>query len=214
VCEVCSLAQTASTRGGRRVNPEGLDPDPIVQFRAWLEEARDVSPNAGSMVLATSSRDGAPSARVVLLRELDEHGFSFFSNRRSRKGGELAENPRAALVFHWWELGRQVRIEGSVEEVPASESEAYWRTRTRASQLAAWASPQSDLLRDRGELDSAVAEAEERFAGRDVPLPPFWGGYRVVPAVIEFWLHRDDRLHDRVRYTRASGGWLRERLAP
>jgi pyridoxamine 5'-phosphate oxidase len=196
------------------VNTEGLDPDPITQFRAWLEEARAVSPNADCMTLATSSPDGDPSARVVLLRGLDEHGFCFFTNRRSRKGAELCANPRAALVFHWWDLGRQVRVEGSVDEVPAAESEAYWRTRPRASQLAAWASPQSEPLRDRSELDSAVAHAETRFAGRDVPLPPFWGGYRVVPAVIEFWLHRDDRLHDRTRYTFSAAGWRRERLAP
>jgi pyridoxamine 5'-phosphate oxidase len=196
------------------MNPEALEPDPIVQFQAWLEEARAVSPDADSMLLATSSPDAVPSARVVLLRGLDKRGFSFFTNRRSRKGGELAANPRAALVFHWWDLGRQVRVEGSVEEVPAAESEAYWRSRPRASQLAAWASPQSEPLRDRGDLDSAVAGAVAKFAGRDVPLPPFWGGYRVVPAVIEFWLHRDDRLHDRVRYTLSADGWLRERLAP
>jgi pyridoxamine 5'-phosphate oxidase len=196
------------------MNPEGLDPDPIRQFRAWLDEARSVSSNADSMTLATSSPNGVPSARVVLLRGLDERGFTFFTNRRSRKGRELATNPRAALVFHWWDLGRQIRVEGSVEEVPAAESEAYWRTRPRASQIAAWAAPQSEPLHDRGELDSAVADAETTFAGREVSLPPFWGGYRVVPTVIEFWLHRDDRLHDRVRYTLSSDGWLRERLAP
>jgi pyridoxamine 5'-phosphate oxidase len=196
------------------MNPEELDPDPITQFRAWLEEARTVCPNADSMTLATSSPDGAPSARVVLLRGLDERGFSFFTDRRSRKGRELAANPRAALVFHWWDLGRQVRVEGTVEEVPAAESEAYWRTRPRASQVAAWASPQSERLRGRSELDSIVADAETRFAGRDVPLPPFWGGYRVVPAIVELWVHRDDRLHDRVRYTLSADRWLRERLAP
>jgi pyridoxamine 5'-phosphate oxidase len=196
------------------LSPENLDSDPITQFRAWLEEARTASPNAESMTLATSTPDGVPSVRVVLLRGLDERGFSFFTNRSSRKGRELASNPRAALVFHWWDLGRQVRVEGMVEEVAAQESEAYWQTRPRESQLAAWASPQSEPLRDRSALDAAVAEAARRFAGEDVPLPPFWGGYRVVPAVIEFWLHRDDRLHDRVRYTRSDGGWLRERLAP
>ena len=196
------------------IGPEGLDPDPIAQFRSWFDEASAVSPNAASMALATSSPDGLPSARIVLLRALDERGFVFFTNRGSRKGKELGSNPRAALVFHWWDLGRQVRIEGAVEEVSPAESEAYWRTRPRASQVAAWASPQSEPLRDRDELDAAVSAAEARFAGQEVPLPPFWGGFRVVPAVVEFWLHRDDRLHDRVRYIRSGADWVRERVAP
>jgi pyridoxamine 5'-phosphate oxidase len=196
------------------MEPYDLDPDPIAQFRSWFDQALAVSPNAASMTLATSSSDGVPSARIVLLRGADERGFAFFTNRRSRKGNELALNPRAALVFHWWDLGRQVRVEGEVEELPAAESEAYWRTRPRASQVAAWASPQSRWLSDRNELDAAVSATEAQFRGEDVPLPPFWGGYRVVPAVLEFWLHRDDRLHDRVRYTRSADGWKRERLAP
>jgi pyridoxamine 5'-phosphate oxidase len=196
------------------MEPCDLDPDPIAQFRSWFDESLAVSPNAASMTLATSSRDGVPSARIVLLRGIDERGFAFFTNRHSRKGNELALNPRAALVFHWWDLGRQVRVEGEVEELPAAESEAYWRTRPRPSQLAAWASPQSERLSDRAELDAAVNDAEARFREGDVPLPPFWGGYRVVPGVLEFWLHRDDRLHDRVRYTRSADGWKQERVAP
>jgi pyridoxamine 5'-phosphate oxidase len=197
-----------------RMEPEDLDPDPVVQFQSWLAEASGSSGGAVSMTLATAARDGRPSARVVLLRGLDERGFVFFTNRASRKGAELAANPHAALVFHWWALGRQVRVEGVVELVGRDESEAYWRIRPERSQIAAWASPQSKPLADRMELDDAYAAAERRFAGGDVPLPVFWGGYRVVPAVVEFWLHRDDRLHDRIRYTRSDVGWHRERLAP
>jgi pyridoxamine 5'-phosphate oxidase len=196
------------------MEPEDLDPDPVVQFQSWLAEASEASGGAVSMTLATAARDGRPSARVVLLRALDERGFVFFTNRASRKGAELAANPHAALVFHWWALGRQVRVEGEVELVGRDESEAYWRIRPERSQIAAWASPQSKPLADRMELDDAYAAAERRFAGDDVPLPVFWGGYRVVPAVVEFWLHRDDRLHDRIRYTRSDVGWHRERLAP
>jgi pyridoxamine 5'-phosphate oxidase len=196
------------------MDPAEHGADPIAHFRAWLDEAESASENSAAMTLATATANGAPSARVVLLRGVDNRGFVFFTNRRSRKGRELGENPRAALVFHWWALGRQVRVEGHVEEVAESESQGYWRTRPRPSQLAAWASPQSEALRDRRELDDAVEEAARRFENDDVPLPPFWGGYRVVPAVIEFWLHRDDRLHDRVRYTRVGESWTGERLAP
>ncbi|MGH3127314.1 MAG: pyridoxamine 5'-phosphate oxidase [Gaiellaceae bacterium] len=190
------------------------DHDPIAQLRAWLEEARAVVGEPHVMTLATATPDGKPSARVVLLRDLDERGLTFFTNRTSRKGDELSANPRAAVAMHWWELGRQVRIEGGVEELEPDESAAYWATRPRGSQIAAWASPQSRPLTDRAQLDARVAEAEERFDGQDVPLPPFWGGYRLIPESIELWTHRDDRLHDRVRYTREDGSWRSERLAP
>ena len=166
------------------------------------------------MTLATSSPVGLPSARTVLLRGHDERGFVFFTNHDSRKARELDENPRAALVFHWWQLGRQVRIEGVVERIARTESGAYWKTRPRASRIAAWASPQSQSIADRAELDRLVAAVEKRFDGKRVPLPPFWGGVRVVPETVEFWHHRENRLHDRVRYTRAGQGWRRERLAP
>lgn len=189
-------------------------PDPIGLLRDWLAEAGAVVPEPSAMTLATCTAGGAPSARVVLLRGIDERGLVFFTNRRSRKGEELQANPRAALVLHWWELGRQVRVEGRVEEVAAAESQAYWARRPRGSQLAAWASPQSLPLTDRGELARRVAEASARFADGEVPLPPFWGGYRVVPDAIELWEHRDDRLHDRVRYSRAGAAWSAERLAP
>jgi pyridoxamine 5'-phosphate oxidase len=166
------------------------------------------------MTLATATLDGQPSARVVLLREIDERGLTFFTNRDSRKGDELRANPRAAVAMHWWELGRQVRVEGVVEEVSEDESAAYWETRPRASRIAAWASPQSRQLADRAELEALVAKVERRFDGRDVPLPPFWGGYRLVPATVELWTHRENRLHDRVRYVREADSWRSERLAP
>jgi len=188
--------------------------DPIEQLRAWLDEAQEALPRPHSMTLATATPDGRPSARVVLLRGIDERGITFFTNRASRKGEELEANPYAAAVVHWWDLGRQVRIEGSVERTTDDESLEYWTTRPRGSQVAAWSSPQSRALSGRDELEALVDETEERFAGGEVPLPPFWGGYRLLPASIEFWTHRDDRLHDRVRYVRDAGGWRRERLAP
>ena len=178
------------------------------------------SPHAAAAVdmpeataLATATPDGRPSVRMVLLKGADERGFAFFTNYESRKGRELADNPRAALLFHWQPLGRQVRVEGGVERVDAAESEAYFRTRPLGSRLAAWASPQSRPLADRAELERLYADAAERF-GEDVPLPPNWGGFRLVPDVYEFWQHGDDRLHDRVRYERDATGWSRTRLAP
>jgi pyridoxamine 5'-phosphate oxidase len=191
-----------------------LDPDPIVALGAWLADAAEVSPQPDAMAVATSTPDGRPSARVVLLRGIDERGLVFFTNLGSRKGEELAENPRAAAVLHWWELGRQVRIEGPVEQVARGESAAYWATRPRASRVAAWASPQSEPLSGREELETLFEDTEERFADEDVPLPGFWGGLRIVPESFEFWTHRDDRLHDRIRYVREGDGWRRERLAP
>jgi pyridoxamine 5'-phosphate oxidase len=196
------------------VDERELDPDPIAQFRIWMDEASSSSPMPDAMTLSTATADGKPSARVVLLRGVDERGFVFFTNRDSRKGAELSENPRAALVFHWYELGRQVRVEGGVEEVAGEESEAYWQTRPRESRIAAWASPQSHPLPSRADLDRRYAEAEAKLDHEEAPRPPFWGGYRVVPALVEFWLHHDDRLHDRVRYVRDEQGWRRERLAP
>ena len=188
--------------------------DPLAALQSWLDEARAAVGEPHAMTLATATPDGRPSARVVLLRGLDERGLTFFTNRTSRKALELRANPRAAAVIHWWDLGRQVRVEGVVEALSPQESAAYWNTRPRGSQMAAWASPQSQPLADRAALDALVAEIEARFAGREVPLPPFWGGYRLVPEAIELWTHRDDRLHDRMRYVREDGGWRSERLAP
>ena len=196
------------------VDEHDLDPDPLVELARWLEEARGIVPEPHAMTLATSGPDERPSARMVLLRGLDERGLTFFTNHSSRKGRELERNPHAALVLYWWELGRQVRVEGSVEVTSREESAAYWQSRPRTSRVAAWASPQSRPLGGRGELDARYADTAARFEDADVPLPDFWGGYRVVPETIEFWAHRDDRLHDRIRYVRTSGEWTRERLAP
>ena len=192
-----------------------LDPDPLRQFERWFAEARDAGLTAPeAMTLATSTPDGRPSARMVLLKAADERGFGFHTNYESRKGDELAANRRAALLFWWQALGRQVRVEGDVERVPPEESETYFRSRPLGSRRAAWASPQSRPLADRDELDRLYADAVARFPGEEVPLPPHWGGLRLVPDAYEFWQHGDDRLHDRVRYERDGDGWRRARLAP
>ena len=192
-----------------------LDPDPLRQFVRWFEEAEAAGIRfPETMTLATAAVDGSPSARMVLLKGADERGFAFYTNYDSRKGRELAANPRAALVLYWQPLGRQVRVEGAVERVDFDESSAYWATRPRASRVSAWASPQSEPVPGRDELEEAAAAIDQDFAGEDLPLPPHWGGYRVIPDSIELWEHRDDRLHDRVLYTRTGEGWRMERLAP
>ena len=167
------------------------------------------------MTIATSTRSGEPSARMVLLRGFDDRGFGFFTNYDSQKGRELAENPRAALVVYWAKLGRQVRVSGDVVKQTVEESTAYFRRRPLASQISALASPQSQVIPSRGALEEKVAALAAKYQGEAVPLPPDWGGYRVIPKTIEFWMHRDNRLHDRIRYARApAGGWRIERLAP
>jgi pyridoxamine 5'-phosphate oxidase len=196
------------------VDERDLEADPLLQFQRWFAAARAAAvPTPEAMALATSSSGGRPSVRMVLLKEADERGFCFFTNYESRKGRELADNPRAALLFHWQPLGRQVRIEGGVERLSPGESEAYFRTRPLASRLAAWASPQSRPLADRVALERLYAEAESRH-GDDPPLPPHWGGFRLLPDAYEFWEHGDDRLHDRLRYERDATGWSPARLAP
>ena len=193
-----------------------LDPDPQVQLAAWLDEARTAGVvHAEAMALATATRDGVPSVRMVLLKGCDGSGLSFFTNLESRKAVELAANPRAAVSLHWQSLGRQVRAEGRVERLSDEEGQAYFDTRPRGSQLAAWASPQSRPVGDRHELELRFADTEARFAGVErPPLPPFWGGYRLLPEAYEFWQSRANRLHDRIRYERSGGGWGRVRLAP
>ena len=189
--------------------------DPLVQFRQWFDEAiraELLEPNA--MTLATVAPDGSPAARIVLLKGLDDTGFVFFTNYESAKGRQLAHQPRACLLFFWGELERQVRITGQVERLPEEESLAYFRSRPRGSQLGAWASPQSRVIASRDELDAQLTQLEARYADADIPLPPFWGGYRVIPAAVEFWQGRPSRLHDRLLYTRAGGEWSRVRLAP
>jgi pyridoxamine 5'-phosphate oxidase len=198
------------------LSEDEVDADPFVQLARWYDEARRVAgDHADDMVVATATPEGEPSARMVLLRGLDERGLCFYTNTESHKGRDLAANPRAALVLHWPDLGRQVRVTGAVDRLDAAESVAYWRNRPRPSQLSAWASRQSEPVASRAELEAEVELVVARFGDGDVPLPPFWGGYRVVPEAIELWEHRDDRLHDRLRYRRdAAGAWQLERLAP
>jgi pyridoxamine 5'-phosphate oxidase len=193
-----------------------VDPDPLRQFTAWFADVQASGmsqPEAAAV--ATATPDGAPSVRMVLVKQTDERGFVFFSNYESRKGAELAANPRAALLFHWPVLGRQVRIEGPVQRTSLDESAAYAHSRPRGSQLSALASHQSRPVAGRESLEQGVAELTELHAGAEVPLPDAWGGYRLTPISYEFWQHRADRLHDRLRYTSAAGGrWEITRLAP
>jgi len=197
------------------LGPDSVAADPIAQFRRWYDDAATAGvTQPDAMTLATATRDGAVSARTVLLRGLDEHGFAFFTNLESAKGTELAANPRAALVFHWRELERQVRVVGPVRRVDDAAATRYWDSRPRGHRLSAWASPQSRAV-DGAELDVRVAEVEARFADAEPPLPPFWGGFVVGVDELECWQGRPYRLHDRVRYRAdGRGGWLRERLAP
>jgi pyridoxamine 5'-phosphate oxidase len=192
-----------------------LNPNPILQFERWLAAAQETAVREPyAMTLATADARGVPAARMVLLRGVDERGFVFYTNYESRKGRELAANPRAALLFYWEPLQRQVRIEGLVSRVPAAESDAYFARRPRESQLGAWASAQSTVLPDRAALRAEFEAAVGRFADRPVPRPPHWGGYRLAPDTFEFWQGRPGRLHDRFRYWRDGAAWVIARLAP
>jgi pyridoxamine 5'-phosphate oxidase len=193
-----------------------LDPDPFRQFAVWFDAALAAHlPEPNAMALATATPDGRPSARMVLLKGFDERGFVWYTNYESRKGGELAVNPRAALVFFWVELSRQVRIEGTVTVVSREESDTYFHSRPRGSQIGAAASHQSQVLPGREPLEARAAELEAEYADREIPRPPYWGGYRLAPTVLEFWQGRPNRLHDRLRYRRLEDGrWLIERLSP
>jgi pyridoxamine 5'-phosphate oxidase len=191
-----------------------LDSDPVRQFERWYGEAANVIRAPEAMAIATASQDAAPSLRMVLLKGFDERGFVFYTGYESRKGSELAENPRAALLFYWDPLGRQVRIEGRVERVEREESEEYFHSRPRGAQLAALASRQSTVLGDREDLVARYAQLERELEGSEVPLPEAWGGFRLEPETFEFWQHRENRLHDRFRYRRDGRRWIIERLSP
>jgi pyridoxamine 5'-phosphate oxidase len=198
-----------------RLDVADVDPDPMAQFERWFGEAVAAGvPEPNAMAVSTVGSDGAPSLRFVLLKGVDERGFQFFTNYRSRKGRELDGNSRVALAFRWFAIARQVTVAGTARRLEAEESDAYFRSRARGSQLGAWASPQSEVLDDRRELEARLAEVEARFAGRDVPRPPHWGGFLVAPARMELWQGRENRLHDRVRYLRDGARWRIERLAP
>jgi pyridoxamine 5'-phosphate oxidase len=200
---------------GEHLDPAHVAAEPIEQFRAWFDAARDAGvyePEA--MTVSTVGADGRPSSRYVLLRGLDERGFHFYTNYHSAKARALAERPYAALTFGWLPIHRSVRVEGPVARLAESESDAYFASRPRAAQIGAWASPQSTVVAGRAELERSASAAEQRFAGGDVPRPPHWGGYVVRPDRVEFWQGRAGRLHDRVRYERDGDGWRIERLAP
>jgi pyridoxamine 5'-phosphate oxidase len=207
---------TGESDHGKPLREQDVEADPLAQFAAWYEDAQGAGmrmPEAAAV--ATADAQGAPSVRMVLVKGFDERGFVFFTNYSSRKGGELAANPRAALLFHWDPLGRQVRITGPVTRTSAEETAAYVRTRPRGSQLSALASPQSEVVADREQLERAVAELAKRYGEGELPVSEGWGGFRVAIEEIEFWQQRSDRLHDRLRYRRdGQGGWAIERLAP
>jgi pyridoxamine 5'-phosphate oxidase len=211
-----SLADLRRDYARARLDEADVSHDPVVEFARWFAEAQEAQvADANAMTLATATADGQPSARIVLLKAFDERGFVFFTDYRSRKGAELEANPRAALVFYWHELERQVRITGGVALTSREESERYFASRPIGSRLGAWASHQSRVIPGRAALESDLREVEARFGDGEVPLPPHWGGYRVVPDAIEFWQGRESRLHDRIRYVRESGsGWKVQRLSP
>jgi pyridoxamine 5'-phosphate oxidase len=208
------LWQLGKQYEGVPLEPDACDPDPIVEVRRWMKVAVDGGvPTPNAMTLATVDERGRPAARIVLLKEIDERGFVFYTNYDSRKGRDIAAHPFASLVLFWEPLHRQVRVEGAIERVTAAESDAYFASRPRGSQIGATASPQSMPIPDRATLEKRVAEVDARFAG-SVVRPEYWGGYRVVPDAVELWQGQPSRLHDRVRYRLLDGAWVRDRLAP
>ena len=210
-----SIAHLRREYARARLDERDVDPDPLVQFHKWFDDARRAElPEPNAITLATATPGGVPSARMVLLNAADERGFTFFTDYRSRKGQELEANPHAALVFFWGELERQVRITGTVSRVSREETEAYFRTRPRESRLGAWTSHQSTVLAGREVLEARLREMSARHPGDEVPTPPHWGGYLLTPDALEFWQGRESRLHDRVRYQREAGSWRIERLSP
>lgn len=211
-----SIADLRREYARARLDEAHVSPDPVVEFDRWFREAREAKvPEPNAMALATATRDGLPSVRIVLLKGFDERGFVFFTDYRSQKGLELEQNPRAGVVFFWPELERQVRISGTVSSVSREDSESYFRTRPRGSRLSAWVSHQSQVIDGRQGLEDRKRELERRFPTEDVPLPSYWGGLRIAPETVEFWQGRVDRLHDRIRYVReGKSGWRLERLSP
>jgi pyridoxamine 5'-phosphate oxidase len=210
--DAASLRREYSRAG---LNEADMDPDPVAQFHKWFEKVVDANlhePNA--MILATATSDGRPSARTVLLKGYDQRGFVFYTNYEGRKARELEANPACALLFYWGELERQIRIEGRASRIAGEESDAYFASRPRGSRLGAWASQQSRPVAGREVLEERLRALEAEYDGREVPRPPFWGGYRVEPEVVEFWQGHENRLHDRLVYRRTRGGWKRERLQP
>ncbi|HUG17169.1 MAG TPA: pyridoxamine 5'-phosphate oxidase [Thermomicrobiales bacterium] len=211
-----SIADLRREYGLEGLSEEECDPDPFAQFAAWFRDAMDAGVyETNAMTLATASADGRPSARIVLLKGFDDHGFVFYTNYESRKGRDLAQNPYATLLFYWPELTRQVRVEGAVARVTEAESHEYFQSRGELSRLGAWASNQSQIISGRDELDERMNALIIEYQGRDIPTPPFWGGYRLTPSSFEFWHGRPSRLHDRLYYTRQEDcAWRVERLSP
>ncbi len=210
-----SIADLRLNYSLQQLNESEVDADPIVQFQSWFDAAVAAEvPEPNAMTLATASKAGVPSARIVLLKGLDSRGFVFYTNYESRKGVELLENPQAAIVFLWKVLERQVRIEGRVEKVSDAETEAYFHSRPLASQLGAWSSEQSRVVTDRSVLEQSFQQLQAQYADQEVPRPPHWGGFRVIPHEIEFWQGRPSRLHDRLRYRLVQEHWQIDRLAP
>ncbi|CAB3775811.1 Pyridoxine/pyridoxamine 5'-phosphate oxidase [Paraburkholderia caffeinitolerans] len=209
-----SLADLRKNYSLGSLDASDVDPDPIRQFQTWFSQALDAKlPEPNAMTVATVDQEGRPAARILLIKGVDERGFVFFTNYESRKGHELANNPHAALLFHWIELERQVRIEGRVEKTSDAESDAYFHSRPLGSRIGAWASEQSAVIGSRAELEAREREISAQY-GEQPPRPPHWGGYRLVPSAVEFWQGRPSRLHDRIRYTRDNATWRIERLAP
>jgi len=209
------LARVRKEYSRHALSETDVDLNPFVQFDRWLDEVlTSLLPEPNAMALATATGEGKPSVRMVLLKGYDDRGFVFFTNYEGRKSSELLKNPNAALLFYWSELERQVRIEGTVEKTSRQESEEYFNTRPLESRLGAWASRQSEVIPGRSDLERKVSDLKESYANREVPVPPFWGGFRLQPQVFEFWQGRENRLHDRIRYSLQGGVWVIERLSP